>query len=832
MSSPTEVDRPSAAASDPASNDPASTNLSPLKPLHLRVLDLSTGIAGGYCAKLLGDAGADVIKLEPPGGDPLRGRSASGTPVDRDKGGPLFQYLHAGHRSAVADLGSPEGVQLAQRVAATCDLVLETEEPGRIEALGLGLEALQARNPATSLLSVSAFGRGGPWSTRPATDFTLQALCGSLSSRGIPGHTPVAVGGAIGQWVSGAAAASAGAIAALAARRSGRGQHVDVSMLETMIVSMTSYQMIFAQVEERLYGRSIEIPSIEPASDGWVGFCTITHQQWADFAAMVEHPEWGEDPQLAHAVGRMPRRVELRNAIAEWTRAHTVEEIVELASLLRIPVTAVGDGRTVLEMQQYVDRGVYQEHPGGFQQPRRPYLFGRHRSPEPLPSPLLDEHGPGLLAELPAEPDPAPGAPAEATPPRPLEGLRVVAFVAFWAGPYVASYLASMGADVVKIESVQRPDGMRFAGGVKLGDPFLFEWSPVTHGANVGLRDVTLDLSRPEGAELARKLVADADIVVDNFSPRVLDGFGLGEQALRAARPDLVVLRLPAFGLDGPWRDRGGFAMTVEQNSGLAWLTGFPEGTAEPDGPLVPRGVCDVLGALHAVLGVVAALEHRAATGEGLLVESPLAEAALNIAAEQTIEWTANGVLLTRTGNRSFEAAPQGLYPCADTDETDDYLVLSVETEAHWTALVQALGEPEWAADPALATLEGRLAAHDHLDVELTRWLAFRPLEDALEHLIDHGVPVARTLDARRLNDTPQLRARGWFQRISHPVVGALDYPGLPFTFSAMPRPVYTRGAPTLGQDNEVVLGSLGLSPEEIAGLAEQRIIGTKPAWM
>ena len=356
----------------------------------------------------------------------------------------------------------------------------------------------------------------------------------------------------MGEWVSGAAAASAGAFGVLAARRSGRGQHLDVSMLETMIVSMTSYQTIFTQIEERLYGRSIEIPSIEPASDGWVGFCTITHQQFADFAAMIEHPEWIEDQQIAHATGRMPRRVELRTAIAEWTSARTVAEIVELASLLRIPVTPVGDGRTVTEMEQFVERGVYQQHPGGFTQPRRPYLLGRHAPPAPLPSPRLDEYGSALAADPPALPAPATGAPGSATASRPLEGMRIVAFVAFWAGPYVASYLASMGADVIKIESIQRPDGMRFAGGVKLDDPNIFEWSAVTHGANVGLRDVTLDLSRPEGSDLAKRLVASADIVVDNFSPRVLDGFGLGEAALREAKPDIVILRLPAFGLDGP----------------------------------------------------------------------------------------------------------------------------------------------------------------------------------------------------------------------------------------------------------------------------------------
>ena len=724
---------------------------SPLKPLRMRVLDLSTGIAGGYCVKVLADAGADVIKLEPPAGDALRSRSASGSPVDPIVGSPLFQYLHSGQRSAVADLSTPPGVERAKRVAASADLVIESFEPGRIEAIGLGIDALHVANPATSLLSLSAFGRGGPWSNRAATEFTMQAWCGSLASRGVPGSAPVGVGGSVGSYVTGSAAASAGAFAVLAAQRSGRGQHVDVSMLETMILSFTPYQPIFAQMEpNRLYGRTMEIPSIEPASDGWVGFCTITHQQWADFSAMVEHPEWGDDPTLSHAQIRMLRLGELRAAIAEWTSKRTVAEMVELASALRIPVTPVGDGHTVLDMEHFAERGVYQDHPGGFKQPRRPYLLGAYPSPLPLAAPRLDEHGSDLIAELADPPAARGGAPVPANAPRPLEGLRVVAFVAFWAGPFVASYLAAMGADVVKVESIQRPDGMRFAGGVKLDDPLVYEWSAVSHGANVGLRDVTLDLTRPEGVDLARRLVVGADIVLDNFSPRVLDGFGLAEADLRAAQDDVVILRMPAFGLDGPWRDRGGFAMTVEQTSGLAWLTGFVDG-----GPLVPRGVCDVLGGLHAIVALLAALEHRRVTGEGLLVEVPLAEAALNIAAEQTIEWTANDVLLSRGGNRSFAAAPQGLYPCADTPETDQFLVLSVETDAQWHALQAALGNPRWSVDDRLATAKGRHEAHDGIDEALNDFLQRWTVDEAVEHFAAHGVPAAPTVDARRLNGNP-----------------------------------------------------------------------------
>ena len=789
------------------------------------MLDLSTGIAGGYCAKLLGDAGADVVKLEPPGGDPLRRRSASGRPVDPAAGSLLFQYLHSGHRSAVADLATDDGRQLALDLAAGADLVVESFEPGVVEGFGLGVDALHARNPATTLVSISPFGRGGPWSNRPATEFTLQSWCGSLDNRGIPGQTPVGAGGDIGNFMAGSAAATAGIAAWMASRRSGRGQHVDVSMLEAMLLSFVSYQPIFAQFAPGPYPRSIEIPSIEPAADGWVGFCTVTRQQWTDFTVLIGRPDLGEDEALGHAQARMRRFDEVREAIAAYTTEHTVQEIVELASAFRIPVAPVGNGRTVLETDHFVERGVYVDHPAGFKQPRRPYRLGTLADPPVAHAPRLDAHAAELRAEA-AEQVEAPrtGAPDAPTAPRPLEGIRVVAFVAFWSGPFAANYLAALGADVIKVESIQRPDGMRFAGGVKLDDPQMYEWSGVTHGANVGLRGITLDLDRPEGVELARKLVATADVVLDNFSPRVLDRFGFDEASLRAIKPDLITARMPAFGLDGPWRDRGGFAMTVEQASGLAWRTGWPDGQ-----PLVPRGPCDVLGAFHTVVGILAALEHRAATGEGLLVESPLVEAALNIAAEQTLEWSAHGVLLERQGNRSFAAAPQGVYPCADDDR---YVVISVATDDQWRALRSLLGDPGWAADPALDTLEGRIAAHDRIDEELTAWLAGQGCDAAAERLCDGGVPAAPTLQARSLNHLPQLWARGWFEPMDHPVAGRVLYESLPMTFSAMPRPVYRRHPPTLGEHNTEVLTELGLDEAAIAALEADKLIGTRPAWL
>src|SRR5262249_3776748 len=243
----------------------------------------------------------------------------------------------------------------------------------------------------------------------------------------------------------------------------------------------------------------------------------------------------------------------------------------------------------------------------------------------------------------------------------PLAGVRVIELTTFMAGPLVTHFLAAMGADVIKVESAQRPDGIRFAGGQRSGTDCPWEYSALFHGINVNKRAVTLDLARPAGADLFKRLVATADIVVENYSPRVLDHFGLGWDDLRAANPGLIMVRMPGFGLDGPWRDRVGFAQTMEMLSGMAWLTGYPDGP-----PVTPRGPSDPLAGLHAAFALLCALDHRDRTGQGQLVEVPMIEAAVNASAEQIVEFDAHGRLLERRGNRGPTAAPQNVYGCQD----------------------------------------------------------------------------------------------------------------------------------------------------------------------
>ncbi len=780
----------------------------------VRVLDLSSEIAGPYCTKLLADAGADVVKVEPPSGDPLRHWSASGADTSAGDGA-LFRYLNSSKRSIVGELDSDE----VRRLVAGADILVESLPPGTVEA-----HHLHEVNPALVVVSISPFGRGGPWTEHPATEFTLQAWCGSTASRGKPDRPPLAAGGRVGEWVAGSYAAAGGLGALWGARRTGRGEHVDVSILDCMAVTMNTYAYVFASFLnwKRAPGapRTIELPSIEPTADGYVGFCTITAQQFRDFLVLIERPDLVEDRGLAVVNERVRRMEEFLGIVHSWTTRRTTDEIIEAATLLRIPVAPIGNGETVLSMEHFVERGTFvRSADGTFVQPRTPYRISDSPAPERTPAPRLGaDQG---LVSWDARVSEAAGRAGDDGG-RPLEGVRVVDFTAFWAGPAGTHMLAALGADVIKIESVQRPDGMRFTSTAPPSVDQWWEWCPVFHGANTGKRSVTLDLTRPEGVELAKRLIAQADAVMENFSPRVMEGFGLDWPAVREANPNVVMVRMPAFGLDGPWRDRTGFAQTMEQISGMAWVTGWSDGP-----PLIPRGACDPLAGMHAVVALLVALEEARATGRGRLVEMTMVEAALCVAAEQVVEYTAHGALLHRQGNRSPVIAPQGLYPCRGEEQ---WLALSVADDEQWKALCSALGNPAWAQAPGLERASGRRAAHDRIDEELIRHFADLDLEGTVDDLLSRGVPAAAVVAPPDLVANPQLTARGLLEQLDHPVVGRHGFPGLPFRFVGSQVAWLGRPAPTLGQHNEEVLGAvLGLGEQELDRLRSDGVIGNRP---
>lgn len=937
----------------------------------VRVLDFSSDIAGPYATKLLADGGADVVKVERPDGDPMRRWSASeelglrgddgsrgaglreaaataqpeeASQTEKDGGDesgedakehseaggdsetakPLFCYLNASKRSVI---GEPQDEHI-QRLLSAAHIVVEDFPPAESKKIDFA-----GKFPHLVVCSITPYGRDGPLADTPWTEFTVQAECGSVSFRGRPDQPPIKAGGRVTEFTAGAYAAPA-AVAALAlAQKTGRGSHIDFSIAEAGIISLAIYSEVAQQLHrEGSWGgptRSVELPSIEPTKDGWVGFNTNTGQQAENFLMLIERfdlLESGEWTGPASAGKRMQNMDLWNSFVHEWTTKHTTEEIVAKAVDLRIPVAPVHSGETVLTEEHFLERGVFVENPAGFLQPRPAYLMkaakeaggggetgesGRAEGTDqsatgtsvPVqmrPAPKLGEHTEEVVQEWSVDGADARVAPAlfgkgdfaegvsltgvsqsgnskagasqtgtsqsgtshagvSRSGTLPFEGFRILDFTSWWAGPSATQIFSLMGAEVIHIESGTHPDGMRMTGAM-FGQPEWWEWGHLFMSANTNKLGITLDLETPEGHDLLCRLIAQSDAVVENFAPRVAEKFGLSFEFLRSLNRRIVYMRMPAFGLSGPWRDRVGFAQTMEQVTGMAWLTGH-----EYDQPRIIRGICDPIAGMHGAFALMLGLIERDRLDDAVFVEATMVEAALNCAAEAIVEFTAYGGRMSRMGNRSPYAAPQNLYACQGEEE---WLAIAVATDEQWKGLLEALGGDAAAGvaaagdteaddekavssemsegpaaagvaaagvaaaltDPKLREAAARRQAHDMIDEHLSAWAAGQDCAEAAERLRSHGVPAARVFNTRLLTQHPQFQARGFYEPVKHPFAGEPLLPTLPYRFTER----WTkRAAPTMGQDNREVLGGLlGLSEAEIGDLEAKGVLATRPKGM
>ncbi len=784
----------------------------------LRVVDLSTWIGGAYCTKLLADGGAEIIKVESPGGDPLRRWSASGAAISPEDDGALFNFLSSSKQSVVVDVENNDDLVSLHALLASANAVVWTRGCSVAEHLSLAPSELARAHPHLIVTSITPFGLEGPWSDKPATEFTLQAWSGGVVglARGRPDRAPVFVGGQIGEWLAGVF----GAIGTLAARRRtvSEGELIDVSMLEALAMCLTYYPVTFNDQLGRPMRRRrfVATPGVGAASDGLVGLGCGTGQQWLDFCVLVGHPEWMEDQSL------FLDRTALMPTIDAWIADHTVEEVLELASAFRIPNAPIANGSNVTTCSHFRERGTFVANPrDGSMNPQPPFRMSAVGLRPPEPAPRLGDTSLETASQL--EPHGETRS-VSAPPALPFQGLRVLDMTSFWAGPLTGHMLALLGAEVIHLESSTRPDGARLVGGVPQTEDEFWERGPIFAALNTNKKSLTINLSDQQGIDLVRRLIATCDVVVENYTPRVLDQLGLDFEALRTERPDLIMVRMPGFGLDGPWRDLSAFAFVIEDAAGLTWMTGHPDIL-----PFEPYCVGDPNAGLHALYGLMLALEHRDRTGEGGLVEAAMVDAALNVAAEQAIEFSAYGARLGRDGDRGPTAAPQNLYKVAGPDEhgrDDGWVAIAVATDEQWVSLCQVLGKSEWAADPALASLAGRRREHDHIDTVLGEWCRARSADEIVELLWGAGVPVGKVMQPHCQPELPQLDARRFFEEVDHPVIGSSRYSTLPMRFSRGPERVHERHAPLLGEHNGELLDELGLTPTEIDKLEADGVIG------
>ncbi len=791
------------------------------------VVDLSSGIAGAYCTKLLADGGADVVKVEPPDGDPLRAWTSSGAAPRPGADGPLFSFLACSKRSVVADLDNPGHLDSIRELLADADAVVWSAGSPVAEHPALAPAEIRRTQPHLTVTAISPFGLDGPWRDRAATEFTLQAWSGAIigSGRGVPDRAPVYVGGQVGEWVAGAFAAVGTIASRMRSLETSVGELVDVSMLEAMVLCLTFYPItVYDQMGRRMYPtRFVRTPGVSVAKDGLVGLGCGTGQHWLDFSAMVGHPEWGDDQSLFSPTGRG----HLAPVIDAWVAERTVEEVCELATAFRIPNAPIGNGANLPSFEHFRARHSFIPNArDGFLQPDHPYRLKPARLRPSGAPPRLGEHtGSDLLADRAA---PAPRAGRAAAARLPFDGLRVLDMTAFWAGPSFTHTLALLGAEVIHLESTSRLDGVRMVGTGPGGGDHWWERSPIFSALNTSKKSLTLDLGTERGRGLLDRLIATCDVLIEAYTPRVLEQIGLNFESLHALHPRLIMVRMPGFGLDGPWRDVSAMAFIIEDVSGLTWLTGYADAT-----PFEPWTIADPNAGVHALTGLLLALEHRRRTGEGGLVEAPMVDAALNIAAEQVIEFSAQGALLGRAGNRGPIAAPQNLYLTADLDDAgrlDCWVAIAIATDEQWLALRDAIGQPEWAMNPELDTAAGRREHDRIIDEHLASWCRDLGADAIVDRLWGAGVPVGKVIQPNCQAELEQLQFRNFFEELEHPVSGRSRHSTLPIRFSSGPARFHTRHAPLLGEHNRELLAELGLSELEIDTLEKDGVIGTIPA--
>ena len=794
----------------------------------LRVLDISEGLAAPFAAKLLGDLGADVIKLEPPEGDEARRRGPFAGSVDIEASAP-FLYANTSKRSVVIDPANPEDLTIIGRLLEWADVVISHETEPSLAARGLGYEQLAARNPLVVLTTVTGFGSDGPYADWRWNHLVAGALGGFTYLCGREDREPLQLGASVTETLTGAYAAVATLIAVRGALEFGRGDHVDVSVIETAVNAALLPVQRYDYTGDSGVRRADIGPSpsfILPTSDGYVGANTLTQAQWEMMCQFFGQPDLVDDPQYADGWSRMANSRDLAGELAELTRGRTAEDVFHDAQAWRIPFGLIPTLSEVMNLLPHRERDFFLEfeHPraGRVRMPGVPWMFGDDR-PLGRRTPLLGEHTDEVRASV-LSPRSA-GGDAEGRgglPLRPLEGLRVIDLSMFMSGPMTSLVFADGGADVIKVESVQRIDGWR-AGGAT--DDFWWEWAPQFNWVNRNKHGITLNLTDQRGSDVIRHMVRDADILVENYTPRVMGNFGLSYAELREINPDLIMISMPGFGLTGTWSNYTAFANTTEQMSGLPHLTGYADDQAIFSGTTGGDPLAGIMGAL----ALLSALERRRrlqAQGEpgGCHIDLSQTETATSFTGEAVTAYSISGEDPGRLGNYHPRIAPHSTYPCAD----DHWIAIACETDEQFADLSRLMGRVDWLR--RYGSFAARDSARAEIDAAIGEWTRGHDARRLMRELQGLGIAAGAVYDGRDLLEDQHLQARAFFITQQHTYAGERRYPLQPYRFAHWTGPEVDRPSPTLGRDTREVLARLtSLTEEEVDQMEADDVIGTIP---
>jgi crotonobetainyl-CoA:carnitine CoA-transferase CaiB-like acyl-CoA transferase len=824
----------------------------------VRVIDLTWYNAGPFCTRVLADYGADVIKVEPTGGDPARLLP----PHFKDKPGlersGLFLFLNTNKRSAVLDLKSKKGHDSLLELVRDADAVVENFSPGTMERLGLGYEALRAVNPRVVLTSITNFGQDGPYRDWQGMDLTLYAMGGPMYASGEQSHEPLKVAGRQTSFYTGIVGALATMVAMRAAGESGQGEHVDISIFETAThsIDLRLARLMTYQFTGRYSTRPPLASNIGggvvPCADGWymLGAGATRLDAICD---MMGQPELLDLPEYKTLAARVQpgRAEEFMAHLLPWTMAHTKKEILAASiehGVMGGPINTIAD---MLEDPNFVERQFFQQidHPTTGPLTYPGYHFQLRRPDEPMPprrrAPLLGEHTDEVLAEARERAAaPPPASPAEPARPRsrlPLEGVRILDFTVVLAGPYSTMQLADWGAEVIRVESLQHfapstrgqlarppqemidalangPAGTGYADG-----PIDYRaWNRAAafnaHGR--GKLSMTVDLGRPEGQQVFERLIAMSDGLIENNLPPNIEKQGVTWDRLSKINPRLVMLRIPGFGIEGPYRSLRSMGHFMEAIAGHPAIRTYSELSPE----YIPLGVpSDAASGMMAAFAFMCGLRYRDLTGDGLFMEQATAENFVPLIGDFVLDYTMNQRLWSQMGNDHMWLAPHNVYRCRGGDQ---WVTLAVRNEEDWRALCGVLYHKDLLTDPRFDTNEHRYEHRRELDAIIGEWASHRDARWIMQRLQAECVPAGLVMNEADAFEDRHLQARGFFQPITHPETGTQLHVARAWRTSA-DRPHAPRHAPLLGEDNEYVYKQLlGFSDEEYRHFEEIGHIG------
>ncbi len=816
----------------------------------LRIIDLTQGIAGPYCTKLLADFGADVIKVERPGaGDFARSLGPFPGDVPHPEKSGLFLHLNTNKRSIVLDLKARQGAQVVQELARDADVLVESFRPGVMERLGLSYEVLSKINPNLVMTSLSNFGQTGPYRDYLASELTLFAMGGRMASSGLSDRYPLKLGGDHVQYQAGNVAAMSTLFAWWGAREAGiGGQQVDVSIFETQTGSINMRMrdlLLYQYTGERSRRRGDASiggypAGYYPCQDGYVttGGGGV---RWPNTVALLGMPELLNDPRFAPPMGQLSLegREEFESTIwLPWLMERTKQQVVDECQAHGLLAAAVNTMAEVVDHNAHLDsRDYFVEvaHPvaGRFKYPGSPLYTPKGWWRIRRPAPLLGQHTQEVLAEAKAHrQEKKPAAPTSTGAHRqtsthrlPLEGIRVIDMGVVWAAPYGTMFLADLGAEVIRVESVnvfptltrgnlahpsKEAEQRSASGQYPDRDPGPRPWNRSTtfnvHGRNK--YSMTADVNTPEGKAVFRRLVEMSDLFIENNVVGSMQRLGVNYEVASQWNPRLIMISSTGFGQTGPWREHRGMGGTFETSFGHASVIGYPDMDVEG----APGSVAsDASTGVTIALAAMMALHQREQTGKGCRVDISMGENFLPHLGELVMDYTINGRVARPMGNRDWWHV-QGTYPCAGDDQ---WIAITIGKIQQWHALCRFMGKPELIEDERFASFEALRAHHDEVDQIIGAWTADQSNVGLFHVLQQVGIPAGPILNEPLAFADPHLKARGFFVPITHPEIGTHRYTSTTFKMSKVP--FLVRKPPVmLGEDNDYVYRQvLKLSEEE-----------------